>query len=168
MTVNSRGPFGEPIIQNPPTRIPDMTAIAAYAALVGNRIRGTSSQRNNFTAVYGFAPFAGLEFFEQDTANEYVWTSDRWAGIKPQAGIVEFQVQQFGSAGGGYEVNTTVNFAAGRFSAPPVVSLGVFTQATQNQHAGVANVTATSFILYVWRTNQTATSVGWTAIPSDS
>lgn len=67
MTTTGRGPRGNPIIGNPPTRIADYAAISNYAAVTGNRIIDVESSRINFTAVYGYAPYEGLEFYETDT-----------------------------------------------------------------------------------------------------
>lgn len=167
MTVNTRGDHGEPVVTDPPTTIADFAAHAAYSRLVGNRIVGTASNRAAFSTYYGFPPFDGLEFYETDTGNEYVFTSS-WIGTKTQAGVVAFASTDLTPTTGGYAATEVVTLAAGRFTAAPQITLGVYTQAAADQHAGVANVTATSFTLYYWRANQTATSIGWAATPSDS
>lgn len=168
MTVTTYGSHGEPVIQDPPTTIADMTAIAAYAKTVGTRMVITSSQKGSFSATFGFAPYAGLEVFETDTSNTFFYSGTGWVGIRSQAGVVAFASGDFSASGGGFQATRTVNLIGGRFTAPPSIGIGVFTQAANDQHAGVANVTQSSFTLYFWRANQSATSVGWTAIPADS
>lgn len=168
MTVSSLGTKGQPIVQDPPSTIADFAAHSAYTALIGNRVVGTASQFNSFTSTYGFSPYPGLEFYQTDTFNTYVWGSSNWVGIKPQTGGVAFASGDFTASGGGFAATRDVAFTTGRFTAAPLVTFGVFTNASQDQHAGVVSVSPTGFTLYYWRANQAATTVGWTATPSDS
>jgi hypothetical protein len=174
MTVNSKGDHGEPIVQDPPTTIADFAAHAAYTRLTGNRIVGTSSQRNSFSSTYGFNAFIGLSFFETDTNNEYTYIPSGWAGTSTDGSIVAFSgatsngVSDLAAApGGGFQASRDVTFRnPTRFTAAPIITLGVFTGASNDQHAGIVNLTTTGFTLYYWRANQAATSVGWTATPN--
>ena len=171
MTVNSTGSKGQPIVSDPPTSIADFAAHSTYAALVGNRIAGPATNRTNFAAVYGFAPFSGLEYFETDTLNTFVYTdtidlSTGWVGTKSESGLFAFGTGNFSAAGGGYQASVQIFLDPTRFTAIPIVTTGVFTTASQKQHAGVSAVSATGFTLYYWRENLSATTVGWTASPS--
>lgn len=168
MTVNSYGDHGQPVIQDPPTTIADMTALAAYTKLFGTRIIGTASQRTTFAATFGFTPFRGLEYFESDTFNSYTNDGTAWIGTKTQSGNVAFTTGELTASGGGFSGAKNVNFVTGRFTVAPAVTLGVYTQAANDQHAGIANVTTTGFTLYYWRANLSATTVAWSAVPTEA
>lgn len=143
-----------------------LTQLGTYAATVGNRITGTASDRANFGAVYGFAPFAGLEMIETDTFNQFLFNGTGWVGIQIQSALVSFDQSAMTAAGGGWQLAIDQPLVSGRFTSPPIITTGVYTQSTSNQHVGVANVTTTSFRLYLWRADRATTSVNWVANPS--
>lgn len=145
-----------------------LTSVSDYAALVGNRIVGTASQRSTFVASFGFAPFRGLEYFQTDDFNSYTFDGSAWIGTKTQAGIVALTSGQFAADGGGFSASVAVNFVPGRFTVPPAVNVTPITGAAQNMHAGANTITANGFTLYFWRANQTATSLSWSAVPTET
>jgi len=75
MSVSSTGSKGEPQFEstgNAPTFAADLTATSDYAALVGNRIAGTSAER------LAFDDWPGLAWHETDTDLEYEMTASGW------------------------------------------------------------------------------------------
>lgn len=78
--VYTPGPKGQPQVSTggAVSAAADLTAVADYAARVGNRIVGTASQRATFAATYGVSPWDGLEFAEVDTGKEFVYLSGGW------------------------------------------------------------------------------------------
>lgn len=69
------------------------------------------------------------------------------------------------SDGDGFSASKNITFPGGRFASPPVVTTGIVTGASQNQHAGIQNVTASGFTLYYYRDNNISGSafVNWIA-----
>lgn len=168
MTVNSYGPHGEPVIADPPTTVADMTALAAYTATVGNRIADSAAHRTAFQATFGFAPYAGLEYYELDTKNRYVHDGTAWRGTAPQGGTWTFAAGDFTADGTGFSASKVINFVPGRFTATPAVTATSYTQASTAQHPGAASPSTSGFTLYYWRATATSTTVNWAATPTDS
>lgn len=168
--MSTPGPKGQPQFSGADnvTIAEYLSALGNYSALVGNRLVGTASQRTAFVPTYSFAPFRGLEFFESDTFNSYTHDGTNWIGTKTQAGIVAFTSGNFTAEGGGFSVSTAVNFVPGRFTVAPAVNVTPISAASQNMHAGATNITTTGFTLYYWRANQTATSLSWSAVPTET
>lgn len=100
----------------------------------------------------------------QTTANSANTNANSVASTRPRAAAGSVLMTLSDDGGGGFEATATITLPAGRFSAGPIIATGVYTGARAEQHAGVANVTATGFTLYYHRTTNTQTAVGWIAM----
>lgn len=81
------GPKGQPQVSSASDFTPaaDITAVADFAAAVGNRRVGTSAQR---TALAGADLSSGLEFYETDTAKTYIYAGAAWVQTPVRGAVV--------------------------------------------------------------------------------
>ncbi len=75
------GPQNQPRfdINDDPDFAADPTAVSDYAAIVGNRKKGTAAQRQ---ALSGSDVWAGLEFYETDTGFTFLYTGTAWINMQ--------------------------------------------------------------------------------------
>jgi hypothetical protein len=96
MAVDYRGPKGQPGFDGTKrsNTAADQTAIGIYAGQVGNRVVCTEAQMAAFNDRFGFDPWDGLECFQSDTGDTFVYnaTTHGWddffgGGVSNSSGV---------------------------------------------------------------------------------
>jgi len=82
MAVTGNGTRGNPTFLstgNAPDFAADLGKVAEYAAIVGNKVVGTSAQRSSFNLGAGFTgPWESVDWVETDTGRTYRYTAGKW------------------------------------------------------------------------------------------
>lgn len=99
MAADSYGTKNEPqfAASGAPDNAGDLTAVAAYAALVGNTKIGTSTARQALT---GKQLWVGLGFYETDTDSLWLNRSTGWAKVIEDTGWIDPSFVNGGNSGG--------------------------------------------------------------------
>jgi hypothetical protein len=93
MAVDSYGSRGEPKFSDSgaPDIAVDPTKVAEYARFVGNRITGTTAQRNAFNHPdwpHLTTPWEGLVWYDTTLDREFLWTGSGWKPTAPWGAFV--------------------------------------------------------------------------------
>lgn len=131
------------------------------AALVrrANMYVGTAAQRIAASSVP-----EGVHWQDTDsTRREYVRRGSAWRGVAPLSGV-----ETLTPPAGGGQVTSNISFPAGYFEAAPRVVATAQTGAgvTVTLNISVASITATGAVLNLNRSNNTATTITWVAVPA--
>lgn len=138
-----------------PADAADLSELGNYAALVGNRKTGTTSQRNTAT---GADVWEGLLWGDTTDKKEYKYTSGGWVYAAPVQWFGQVSVTLNATNG----VTQVVNFPAGLFTVAPLVfaTLQFSPGTAQKLRASVNGTSASSTTLVVSSGDGSATTTG--------
>jgi hypothetical protein len=175
MSAESLGTKGQPHFSSSgaPQIDVDPTSVADYAALVGNHIIGTTTQRTAGVVPGTAVPvWVGLLWEDTTDGNMYkcigtnTWRKLQSAPFAIEANVVNIVIGTVGSTW-----NANVSFTSGTFTQPPIV------QATHQLSLGPARklnvqtaaITTSGFQVIVstgdgTNPGSTTATIGWTAI----
>lgn len=175
MANQSSGTKNQPLFTEAgaPELATDANLISNYAAKVGNRRCGTTTERN---AATGSDLWEGLEWYDTTLNQQFIYDGSGWStsqNIYAQAAGVESM--PFSSGENNHTI--TVTWPTGRFSQPPVVVATLYSapNGSQKMIPRFYNVSSTNGTLAVYTGDFSGTfgvsgtvSIAWHAIQMTS